>query len=190
MKASLYKIFFWVAIVVVTLPVYLHAQQFVPAARGCKVEFKLTSHRYEEEVVKGRLTGLNGKITFDPKNLNTAAFDITISAGSINTGMAERDKGIKKEPYFNPAKYPLIHIKSTSVTLDRPDGIVYTLHGNLTMKGITKPVNIQFMATPMGGAYLFRGSLEVSRTAFGIGTKDDRMDDNVSVFIEVRTTKK
>ncbi len=165
------------------------AQHFVPSVKGSKVEFRLTSHRGEDELVKGTLGGLKGKITFDPKDLNTASFDISLSTGSVNTRMEARDKALKKEPFFNPPKYPLIHVRSTSVTQDRPGGIVYVLHGNLTMNGVTKPVNIQFMATPTGSAYLFRGSLEVSRLAFNIGTKEDKLDDMVSVFIEVRTEK-
>ena len=165
------------------------AQHFAPLAKTSKIEFHLTSHRGEEQLVKGTLGGLKGKITFDPKDLSPASFDITLSTGSINTGLPARDQGLKKEPFFNPAKYPIIHIKSTSVTQDKPGGVVYTLHGNLTMNGVTKLVNIQFMATHTGEAYLFRGSLEVSRLAFNIGTKEDKIDDMVSVFIEVRTEK-
>ncbi len=190
MRACLYKIVLvFVILIVVEIPQYLHAQQFVPVAKGSKVEFKLTSHKDGDEVVKGRLAGLKGKITFDPKTLNTASFDITIGSGSVNTGKAALDNTIKKESFFNAIKYPVIHFKSTSVTQDIPGSIVYVLQGNLTIKGITKPAKIQFMATPTGDAYLFRGSLEMSRLAFNIGTNDDKLDDNVSVFIEVRTAK-
>jgi len=190
MRFSVQKAFFIVAIIAVVIThSSLYAQQFIPLAKGSKVEFKLISHKDGDEVVKGRLAGLKGKITFDPKTLNKASFDITLGAGSVSTGKSALDNTIKKEPFFNALKYPVIHFKSTSVTQDIPGSIVYILQGNLTIKGITKPAKIQFMATPIGEAYLFRGSLELSRQAFNVGNKDETLDDNVSVFIEVRTAK-
>ncbi len=172
------------------MPFGIQAQQYVPVEKGCKVEFKTIKHKGGEEIIRGTLNNLNGNITFDPKNPRAASFDIAISVGSINTGKKDRDNDLKKGDYFNLAKYPLIKIKSTSVTQDRPGGVIYILHGDLTMKGVTKPVNIQFTATPFGTGYLFRGTLEMNRLPFNVGTKDDDADDHVSVFIEVRTRKK
>ena len=188
MKFSLHNASVKVILALLMFSAQVHAQQFVPVTKGSKVEFKLISHINGEEVVVGRLPGLKGKITFDPKTLTNASFDITIGAGSVITGKTDRDNAIKKPPFFNVAKYPVIHLKSTSVRQDE-GSIIYVLQGNLTMKGITKPVKIQFMATPTGDAYLFRGSFELSRLDFNIGTKDDKIDDKVSVFIEVRTSK-
>ncbi len=177
-------------IVALVFSLSVQGQQFVPAAKGSKAVFKIASHREGEEVIKGMFTGFKGSITFDPNNLATAAFDITVSVSSINTGLAERNNVLKKLPFFNLAKYPLIHIKSVNVTQDMPGSAVYTLHGNLTVNGITNPVNLQFMATPNEGAYLFRGSLELSRKAFNVGNSSELIEDHVSVFIEVRTTRK
>ena len=169
------------------LPEIVDAQIYVPEAQGCKVEFRVTNKK--GEVIKGNLNNVKGKITFDPKQLSTASFDIGVGLGGIASGRSKIDVELKKENYFNPAKYPLIKIKSTSVTQDKPGGPVYILHGNLTIKGTTKPVNIQFMATPVGDGYLFRGTLQLSRAAFDVGSKGDGVEDNVSVFIEVRAKK-
>ena len=172
------------------VPGSIYAQEYMPAAKGCKVAFTVTNHREGEAMIRGTLSNLKGKIIFDPQHLNNAVFNITVSAGSASTGAAERDKTLKKDAYFNPAKYPLISIKSTSVTQDRPGGVIYVLHGNLTIKGVTKPVNIQFTATPSDSGYLFRGSCSISRFEFNVGTKDDGADDKVLIFIEVRANKK
>ncbi len=175
--------------VTLLLPARLCAQEYVPDDKGCKVDFHVTNHKKGEQVIRGSLHDVKGKIVFDPKHLNTASFDITVAPGSVNTGVAEIDKALKNQTYFNPAKYTTIRIKSTSVNQDGSGGPVYMLHGDLTMKGITKPVNIQFMVWPAGAGYKFRGSLELSRQAFGIGNKDDGIDDHVSVFIEVKANK-
>ena len=136
-------------------------------------------------MVRGSLTHMTGQIVFDPAHAAGASFDINVNVGGISTGVPEWDSKLKKLPYFNVAKYPAIKIKSTSVTQDKPGSIFYTLHGDLTINGITKPAKIQFTATPSGTGYIFRGALELSRQDFGLGNGSDDMGDNVSVFIEV-----
>ena len=178
------------ALLSLLIPAGVRGQQYVPADKGCKAEFRIVKHTGGDHVVRGTLNNLKGKIIFDPKNLSAASFDMTIGVAGINTGKPDKDNELKKDTYFNLVKYPVIKIKSTSVTQDKPGGIIYILHGNLTMKGITKPVNIQFMVTPSGTGYLFRGTLELSRLVFNLGSKDDGFDDHVSVFIEVRANKK
>ena len=155
-------------LIVVLVPCQLHAQQYAPDAKGCKANFKVIK-KQGGEVVRGSLTHMSGQIVFDPAHAAGASFDIKL----------------KKLPYFNVAKYPAIKIKSTSVTQDKPGSIFYTLHGDLTINGITKPAKIQFTATPSGTGYIFRGALELSRQDFGLGNGSDDMGDNVSVFIEV-----
>ncbi len=165
------------------------AQHYAVTAKGSKMELKFTNHK-AEQVVKCSLGGVKGKIAFDPKNLSTAAFDITIGTAVFNTGMTEWNNNLKNELFFNTARYPVIHLKSTSVTQDRAGSIVYIIHGTLTIKDITKPVNIQFIGTPMGASYVFRGGFDISRLAYGLGNKEDGLDDAVSVFMEIRAEKK
>ena len=165
------------------------AQHYVPAAKGSKVELKFTNHK-AEEVVKCSLGAVKGKITFDPTNLSAASFDITVGTAGLGTGMVEWNKNLKSETFFNTTKYPVIRLKSASVTQDRGGSIVYIIHGNLIIKGITKPVNVQFIGTPMGAGYMFRGGFDISRLAYVLGTKEDGLDDPVSVFVEIKTEKK
>ena len=164
----------------------MNAQQLMPAPKGCKVDFKLSDG---QTMVRGSMNDLKGTIVFDPADLKKASFDVTVNPGSVHTGDKARDAGLSNEPYFNKLRYPVIRIRSDSVTTDKPGSIVYTLHGHLTMKGVTRPVNIQFMATPMGTGYVFRGSLQLSRLAYNVGEKG-AIDDNVSVFLEVRANRK
>jgi polyisoprenoid-binding protein YceI len=189
MKMNISGGFIIVLLIVSTLFNPAFAQHYVPAAKGSKVELKFTNHK-AEEVVKCSLGAVKGKIIFDPKNLSAASFDITVGTAGLGTGMAEWNKNLKSEAFFNTKKYPVIRLKSASVTQDRGGSIVYIIHGNLTIKGITKPVNIQFIGTPMGTGYMFRGGFEISRSAFGLGTKEDGLDDPVSVFMEIKTEKK
>lgn len=165
------------------------AQHYIPAAKGSKTDFKFTNHK-AEEVIKCSLNPMKGKISFDPKNLAGASFDITTSTTTVSSVMPGWNKKLKEEAFFNCAKYPVVHFKSTSITQDRAGSIVFIVHGNLTIKSVTKQVNIQFIATPAGAGYTFRGGFDISRSAYGLGTKEDGLDDTVSVFMEIKAEKK
>jgi len=173
------------AVVWMLLPAGLQGQQYVPAADGCKVEFKAVSHK-DGQVVRGVLRSVKGKITFDQKNPAGASFDVSVGLGGITSGVSKIDEELKKASYFNSVKYPVIKIKSTSVKPDGPGGVVYLMNGNLTIKNVTKPVHIQFTASHMGDTYIFRGRLVVSKQAFNMGSMEDGIDDEISVYIEVR----
>ena len=129
---------------------------------------------------------MSGSINFDPKHLDKSSFNITLNAASVNTGDAARDKDLKGFRFFDVLSFPAIRFVSTSVTQDRPGSIVYNIAGNLTIKGVTKPVKLQFTTTRSGKSYLFRGSMTINRLMFNVGEKGDISDD-VTVFIEVRT---
>ena len=188
-KMGIFRTSIITAIVLIALFTKAVAQQYVPMASGSKTELKFTYHK-EDQAIKCALTSTKGKITFDPKNLGTASFDITIGTGNLTSSAADWGKNFKNESYFHATKYPTIHLKSTSVTQERVGSIVYTIHGNLTIKGITKPVNIQFIAPPMGTGYIFRAGFDINRLEYDLGTKDDVLDDPVSVFMEIKTEKK
>ena len=184
MNGRIACIVLWAAVWMV-LPAVLRGQEYVPAATGCRVEFKAVSHK-DGEVIRGVLNSVKGKIIFDPKNVGAASFDINVGLAGITSGATKINAELRKPAYFNPVKYPVIKIKSTSVKADGASGVVYVMQGNLTIKDVTKPVHIQFTASPMGGGYIFRGRLVVSKQAFNVGSKEDGIDDEVSVYIEVR----
>ncbi len=166
------------------------AQEYVPVDRGSRVEFTFQQGKGESLIkVKGSFTKLLGLIQFDPQHLNKAAFDISMGAATLHTTDKGDEFKLKSTGYFDVAKYSTIRIKSTSITQDRPGGIVYILNGSLTMKGITRPVKIQFTTIPSGNGYMFRGLLQFSKQAFGLGEKGD-YDDIVAVYLQVNSTKK
>ena len=174
---------------ILLFPFISHGQHFVPMEKGSKVEFSVNYHKDGNELVKGTFSNIKGDIIFDPAHPEKASFDVTVNAGTVNTGVPERDKELKHESYFSQSLYPVIRIKSTSVTADGRSGFIYILHGNLTMKGVTKPVNIQFTVTPSGTGYLFRGSFHLNRFDYHLGEKGP-IDNEVSLFVEIKAARK
>jgi polyisoprenoid-binding protein YceI len=90
--------------------------------------------------VKGEFAGPVGTATFDPKDLSSLRVEATIDARTINTRNPDRDKDLRSELFFDVAKYPKITFKSRSVTVDAPGRL--KVLGDLTIKGITKPVTL------------------------------------------------
>ncbi|MBC7555322.1 MAG: YceI family protein [Taibaiella sp.] len=161
------------------------AQQYTVAERGSKIEFTVT--RGKDDKLRGWLNNLKGTIVFNPEQPEKASFDVTVNSSTAKTGDAVADYKVKTEAFLNPLKFPEIRIKSTSVKKD--GGPVYVLNGELTLKGITKPVKIQFTALPSAGGYTFRGLLQLSRKLYNIGEKGD-IDDNITVYLQVAAKRK
>ena len=89
-----------------------------------------------------------GKVVFDAA-AKTGSVDITIDMKSVNTGFADFNSHIQGEDFLDTAKFPTATFKSTKVVFegDKPKAI----EGNLTIKGVTKPVTLQvtnFLAMP------------------------------------------
>ena len=90
--------------------------------------------------VKGEFSGPVGTATFDPKDLTTLRVEATIDTRTINTRNPDRDKDLRGDQFFDVTKYPRITFKSRSVTVEGPGKL--KVLGDLTIKGITKPVTL------------------------------------------------
>jgi len=123
--------------------------------------------------VKGEFAGPVGSATFDPKDLSTLRVEATIDARTINTRNADRDKDLRGDQFFDVAKYPKITFKSRSVTVEGPGKL--KVLGDLTIKGITKPVTLDIEG-PTAEIKDIWGSRRVGATAT---TTINRRDFNI-----------
>jgi polyisoprenoid-binding protein YceI len=90
--------------------------------------------------VRGKFTAFQGTIDLDPADMTKTSIAGTIESASINTGDAARDAHLKSADFFDVEEFPEITFKSTKVE-ERRGG--YLVHGDLTIRGITKPVVLQ-----------------------------------------------
>lgn len=95
--------------------------------------------------VEGRFKDFTGKINFDDKNITGSSVEFTARIESVDTGVESRDKHLRTADFFDAAQYPLMTFKSTRVERKGKDG--YVLHGDLTLRGVTKPVALPFTIT-------------------------------------------
>lgn len=146
----------------------------------------------------GLFTGVfrkvTGTYTFDPKNPKADKADITIPVSSLDTFLPMRDKDLLAAAFFDAENHPDIHFVSTSYT---PKGARNgLLHGNLTLRGVTKPVtfkvhlegagDVAYLPKPWGG-YLtgFTAETTIDRTDFGMSAYASGLGHKVHIRVQV-----
>ena len=140
-----------------------------------------------------RFDKTTGTVTWD-KAAKTAAVDIVIDTTSVNTGFTTFNEHIQGEDFLDTSKYPTASFKSTKVIFegDKPTAI----EGNLTLKGVTKPVTLtvssfQAMPHPMmkKDAIGANATTKISRTEFGAGKYAPNVGDEVTIDLAVEAIK-
>ena len=97
--------------------------------------------------VRGRFAPPAGTfvIAEDPRQ---SSVDVDIDAASVDTGEANRDGHLKSPDFFDVAEHPTIHFRSTGVRHVKGDN--WTLDGELTVKGVTRPVSLDLEVNGVG----------------------------------------
>ena len=132
----------------------------------------------------GYFTGIKGDIEFYPANLASSFFNITIDANTIDTDNETRDIHLRASEYFNTNSFPNIKFVSTKLFLSSILGKYY-MYGNITIKGITKPIEFTFDALQKNGGYIFNGEFKINRIDFGVGTSSTFLSDKLTVSLSV-----
>jgi polyisoprenoid-binding protein YceI len=92
--------------------------------------------------VRGSFNEFEGSGYFDAENPAASHLELTIRAASIDTRNADRDGHLKSNDFFDMETYPEITFASTAVEQIDPES--YRVTGDLTIKGVTKPVTVDF----------------------------------------------
>ena len=90
--------------------------------------------------VGGKFQDFSGTIKVDRVKPENSSVEFTIQAASISTNEPKRDEHLKSPDFFDVANQPTITFKSTSVKPTGKD--TYEVTGNLTMRGVTKPITL------------------------------------------------
>jgi polyisoprenoid-binding protein YceI len=120
--------------------------------------------------VRGKFNEFTGVIIFDEKDVTKSSMSGTIKVASIDTDNEKRDQHLRSADFFDAEKHPEIVFQSKRI---EKQGEGYMLHGDLTMRGVTKtvtmPFNITGKVTHAGKTRLgFEAELEVNRHDYQI----------------------
>lgn len=130
-----------------------------------------------------------GTVRLD-KEAKTGAVDITIDMKSVNTGYETFDGHIQGEDFLDTAKYPTATFKSTKVSFDGDKPA--TIDGELTIKGVTKPVTLKVshfttMPHPMlkKDTIGANASTVIKRSEFNAGKFAPHVGDDVTITVSL-----
>jgi polyisoprenoid-binding protein YceI len=127
---------------------------------------------FEISFVRGRFKDFNSAIHYDAADVTKSTVEFTAKVESIDTGVAGRDNHLRTADFFDVAQFPEMKFKSTKV---EKKGNGYIVHGDLTIKGVTKQVSFPFNLT--GAVKDNRGNVR-----FGVAaeTKLNRRDYGIT----------
>jgi len=120
----------------------------------------------------GRFNDFKGSFTYDPDDTSNSNVQVVVKTASLDSNHAERDKHLRGSDFLDVAKYPTATFKST---LYKETGFNKgVLEGELTLKGITRPIRIDVVRIGNGpdpwGGYRrgFEGTTKLALKDFGI----------------------
>ena len=138
-----------------------------------KVGFIVTHLLMSE--VDGNFKTFDATITSSKEDFSDAVFEVSADINSIDTDNEMRDGDLKGEKHFDAAKFPKLTFKSTSIS--KVADKKYKLTGDLTLKGVTKPVtfDLALTGTGMNGRTKkpkvgLKVTGTIKRTDFGVGS--------------------
>ena len=122
--------------------------------------------------VRGAFAEYTGTATLDAANPGASSAEVVIEVASIETANAQRDEHLRTNDFFDAPTHPQIVFRSTGVELVGADA--FALTGDLTIKGTTKPVTVEFEHTgtatdPYGNLRAgFEGKAVINRKDWGV----------------------
>ena len=136
----------------------------------------------------GDFTQASGSLTLDPKTPAAAVLDVTVQTASVSTTNAKLDGELRDPTWFDAAKYPTIHFRSTKVTPTGPGRA--DVAGDFTLHGVTRPLVLHAVfngagANVMSKAYTvgFEGTGVIKRSDFGVTKYVPLVGDEVKITL-------
>jgi polyisoprenoid-binding protein YceI len=150
--------------------------------------------------VKGSFSGLSGVLSEHASDATLSSVQAAIPVATINTGDAQRDGHLKSADFFDAEKFPTLNFKSSKVV--RKGEAEYEVTGDLTIRGVTKPVTFAVEGPsapgkdPWGNTRIgLSATAKINRKDFGLTwnaaleTGGFLVGDDVSITLDVQFIK-
>lgn len=133
---------------------------------GARSDVRFTVTKLGFEDVTGIFHESEGTIQYDPDRPERSRIEWRIKVASVTTEATNRDKTLQAPEYFDAARHPYLTFTSQSVR-GLPGGRL-EVSGQLTMRGVTRPLITTVNVMPRGPSPAFETAFEVNRYDFGI----------------------
>ena len=135
----------------------------------------------------GKFMNADGTLVLDEKNPAASKVTVTFPIAAIDTGIADLDTHLKSKEFFDIATFPTATYASTSITVTGKDTAI--VHGNLTLHGVTKPLDLNVKLNKIGENMFkkptagFTATATLKRSDYGITTYLPALSDEVVLDI-------
>lgn len=148
------------------LPGLASAADYAVQPAASKLGF---SGSFQGQSFDGTFGKWTAAISYDAAKLATSKFDVQVDLSSVKTGDKDRDGALPGADFFNIAKFPQAHFVTTGF---RQNGANVIADGNLTLRGVTKPVSLNVVFKPAGTGATMDVTGVLKRLDFGVGGGD------------------
>lgn len=142
---------------------------------------------YSEGPIDGHFERFQPAIRFDPADLDSARFEVEIELASVRTEDEEWDGYLVGGSFFNVNSFPKAQYRAER--FEARDG-GYVALGTLELRGVQQPVQLVFSFEVDGDSATLRGSAQLDRISFGVGTGDWEDPDTIAHAVKVETELK
>jgi polyisoprenoid-binding protein YceI/cytochrome b561 len=142
--------------------------------------------------IQGRFDRWTADILFSPQALDRSRVSVSIDPGKVATGDAQRDASIPGADWFDAATHP--RASFVAEKFEKTGEGRYVAHGKLTLRGVTRPVDLPFRLKIDGDKARMSGVTSLDRTAFGVGQGEwqatDQIPAKVKVSVQIAATRR
>lgn len=168
-----------------------HAETGVPVWKIDTVHSGVTFNvRHFFTRVPGSFGGFSGEIHFDPAHIDKAKAVATIAIPTVNTNNADRDKHLQNDDFFSSPQFPEATFVSSKWEASGENK--FKVHGDLTIRGITKPVvlDVDFLGVGEGrnGVVIsgWDATAKIDRRDFGITYGQGVVGNDVEITLNIQ----
>ena len=132
--------------------------------------------------VTGQFSKWTAVISFSPDDLAHSSVTVHVDPASASTGDPQRDQTLPTEDWLNTARFPEAVFSATGW---QKSAMGYRANGTLSLKGVTRPVQLTFALKLNGDKARATGTARLDRTAFGVGQGEMGGTDQIPAAVTV-----
>ena len=148
-------------------------------ADGSHIKF---SAQQEGKPFTGEFQDFSGVINFDPAAPENGSVKITIPLKSVDAGSKDRNSTLPEKVWFSTKAFPMAVYTSSDISAD---GAGYLAKGELTLKGVSIPLDVPFNLDVNGEIAVMTSTVDMDRTLWTVGAAPWDTDEWVSRNVQL-----